>query len=220
MFVKKSPVLENFFEDHGDELIYKKGEPIAWAKDKSEWVYFLVKGYARFCFSPPNGTGRTIAFAAPGFVFAQVGSFFNENDGQTSFFAATDALVYRVPRKLFLSAIADDRDMGIAYRELLSRYQILFVERIVYSGESGLYMKCLRWLMFMHKHYGEKNGKYFTIPIPLTQETIADFLHTTRESVNVILKELKKKKLIAIEKKELTILDLEKIQKLAATNKP
>ncbi len=60
----------------------------------------------------------------------------------------------------------------------------------------------------MAKFYGVSSEKGSTIGVQMTQDTIANFLNTTRESVSGCFSELKKSGLVSVNHKTITITDL------------
>lgn len=214
-FFKRSPALEACFSEHGERITYDKNQHLVWKSDESAWVFMLASGLVRVSFSFDDGQQRVIGYFVPGVVFAQSGSFFAEHDGALSYIAEGPVTVYRMKRSEFLLML-DTSNNHMCVREYLDmtlRNQIFLIDRIVYQGEKGLEAKFRRWLLFMVKYYGQKNDTTAEISVSLTQEMIADFLHTTRESVNVLLKESIQKRIIKIEKKKIVILDLARLEK-------
>ena len=206
-FFKTYPSLETYFAKHGEDIAYEKGQHLVWRNDESLWVYLLRSGFVRASFSFPDGTRRIIGFFVPGSVFAQSGSFFADKDGMLSYSAETPVTVLRVKRSHFLQSLDTGTDMAKDYLDLTLRNQIFLVDRLMYQGEAGIRKKFARWLLFMCKYYCLDASNPGTIRIPLTQTTIADFLHITRESANAVIKEFVDKEYIRVESKVITIID-------------
>lgn len=209
--------LEKFFSTKGELVTYEKGQHIVWGKEKSQWVFFLKSGLVRISFSLPNHTQRIIGYMVPGHVFAQTGSFINDPNGEVSFIAEAgenNIAAYRMKIQTFLKCLHTDPALMQDYTQMTLRNQMVLIERIVYQGEKGLYLKCVRWLLFMAKYYSITKGNKAEITIPLTQDVAAEFLHTTRESLNAVFGELKEQKLISIARKRVTILNVPRLRKL------
>ncbi len=200
--------------ENGEPVEYGRGQHVVWRKEQSDWVFFLAEGLVRVSFSFPDKTDRIIGYFVPGAAFAQSGSFMEDYDGMLSYTSETASKILRMKRKRFLACLKSDSRLMSEYLGMTLRNQILLIDRIVYQGEKGLYGKCARWLLFMAKYYGKEDGSRCTIAVPLTQDTIADFLHATRESVNATLQRLIKEKHIAIVRKKISILNCGKLRKL------
>lgn len=213
-FFTYSKKFETFFKEHGSLIKYDKGTHLVWNNDNSDWVFFLVDGFVEASFELNDESKRIIGYFPPGAVFAQSGSFFNNREGVISYTAKTTTKVYRVKNKKFLTSLKGSIELMSEYIPIMLRSHIFLVERVIYTGEKDLYHKCVRWLLFMKKFYGKKVGKQYEIQIPLTQETIANFLGTTRESINITLNQLEREKFIQLKTKKITLLNPEKLAKI------
>lgn len=213
-FFRYSKPFEYFFLEHGERVKYEKTQHLVWSKDDCDWIFFLEKGLVEVSFSLPDDTHRILGYFVPGAVFAKSGSFINNPDGALSYKANTDVTVLRMKYKKFRSHLSKHPALMEEYMNMTLRNQIFLIDRVVYQGEKGLYLKCARWLLFMAKYYGKKNGRGVDIYVPIKQETAADFLHTTRESTNVVLRRLEKEGFIKLATKKISIVDIKKLRKL------
>lgn len=204
---------ETYFAKHGQKVTYKKGHYIVLPTEQNNYVYFLVEGYVGVSFTFADGVDRLIGYFIPGMTFAQSGSFFNDDGGGLEYYATSKTTVYRLRKEDFFKTVETNALFNKDYIELILRNQIFLIDRIIYQGEKGIHAKCIRWLLFMIKYYGQKKGAACTLMVPTTQETVANFLHITRESASAALAELKKKGLITVDKKYITITNCNKLQK-------
>lgn len=214
LLYKYSRIHEAFFKEHGEQLWYKKGQLLVWPNEQYPWVYFLVSGYVRSSFTLPSGTTRIIGFFRPGTTFAQSGSFFDDDGGKLEYVAETAISLYRIKRSDFFMHLDRDPEFAREYLDMVLRSRIYLIERIVYQGESGIERKFARWLLFMIKYYSVQEKTGCRILIPLTQTTIANFLHITRESANTTMRAFEKKKLLKIHKKHILVPNIDKLQKI------
>jgi CRP-like cAMP-binding protein len=203
-----------YFKKYGQLVTYRKNEYLANSHDPNNWVFFLVSGLVCVGFSTESGEDKLIGYFLPGMTFAQSGSFFDEfSTVQLDYKACDESSVLRVDRKQFLASIKGDNNLSEDYVNALLRNQIFLIERIVYQSEKGVYNKCVRWLLFMAKFYGQKTSSGIKIITPITQETAANFMNVTRESAASALITLKNKSLISTRRKHLTIHSLASLEK-------
>lgn len=213
-FFKYSKNFEYFFAEHGELVEYQKGQHLVWQKDDNAWMFFLKEGLVRVSFTFSDGSNRILGYFVPGHIFAQSGSFFDDRDGMLSYTAEQPLRVYRMKNKAGFELIQNDPVLMKEYLSMTLRNQIFLIDRVVYQGEKGLYLKCARWLLFMAKYYGQTNGATCEIAVPLTQETAANFLHTTRESLNGVFQQLSTEGHITISTKKIIINDLTRLRQL------
>lgn len=214
-FFKFSKYHQAFFKKHGELVTYKKGQQLVRPKDASPWVYFLEKGVIKATFFVEDGSERILGFITEGSTFAKSGSFFNRDSENLVYETINNAILYRVPTDFFLEKLKTDHKLLHDYLQYVARNNIYLIDRIVYQGSKGTGLKFIKWLLFMENYYGKGNGESSFITIPLTQDDMANFLHTTRESINKTISRLVKQKLIKIEKKQIHILDVPKLLKIS-----
>ncbi len=77
---------------------------------------------------------------------------------------------------------------------------------LVLNGKRGALFSTL---IRMTNSYGVKKGDGILIDLPLTNQELANFCGTSRESTNRILSELKRDNIISIKRGKITILDLQ-----------
>lgn len=83
--------------------------------------------------------------------------------------------------------------------------QMKFRDLVLYGKKGALYSTLIR----MTNSYGIEKKGGILIDLPLTNQELGNFCGTTRESTNHLLNELKREGIISIEKKKITIHDLQ-----------
>src|SRR5690606_3891644 len=164
----------------------------------------------------PGSTDRTIIYMVPGHIFTQTGVLHGFDHGRVNCIAETPVVVYRDSKHVSLHAIQSNHDLHRAYHDILQRHTTCLPNRIAVQGVKGITAQCAHWLRFMSQYYGAGEGERREIVIPLTQTDIAEMMFVTRESANVALQEFIHKKVIHFARKRLTILDISKLEKMAA----
>lgn len=205
----------DFFAQHGQKVDYRKKQLMVWPADTTSWVYFLNTGLVKVSCFYDDGSESILGYFDPGLTFAQSGAYFHHNGGADLEYTAIDpCTVYRVPRDQFFAQLSRDKDFNQDYMTMLLRNQLLLIDRVIYLGEDALPKRCVRWLLFMAKYFGQRDGKTCFIAAPLTQDTVAALLNITRESAGKCLRQLIKDGYIRMEKKRITIMDIHKLQGL------
>ncbi|MFB1050070.1 Crp/Fnr family transcriptional regulator [Paraliobacillus sp. JSM ZJ581] len=95
--------------------------------------------------------------------------------------------------------------MNLNYR----RDQTKFRDLVLHGKKGALYSTLIR----LTNSYGIKKNDGILINISLTNQELANFCGTSRESVNRLLNELRRNKIINIEKGKITIFDLDYLKK-------
>ncbi|WP_439328624.1 Crp/Fnr family transcriptional regulator [Bacillus cereus] len=89
--------------------------------------------------------------------------------------------------------------------EHLRRMQTKFRDLVLYGKKGALYSTLIR----MTNSYGVLKENRILIDLPLTNQELANFCATSRESINRMLNDLKKQGTISIHKGRITIHDLQ-----------
>lgn len=205
----------NYFTHHGQKVDYRKNQLMVWPSDDSSWVYFLDTGLVKVACLYDDGSESILGYFDAGLSFAQSGSYFQYNGGAALEYTPIEpCTVYRVSRDQFFTQLARDQAFNQDYLTMVLRNQLLLIDRVIYLGESKLSKRCVRWLLFMAKYFGTRDGKACLIAIPLTQDTVASLLNITRESAGKCLRPLIKDGYIRMEKKRIAITNIHKLQGL------
>lgn len=203
---------EAFFAHHGRKVTFVKNQYFVRPDDPQPWVFFLKEGLVKVSFTLKDGSERIIGYFIPGMTFAQNRTFYEDDGGGLEYCTLTPTVAYRIDRADFLRQVQSDPDFNNDYIQSLLRNQVFLIDRITYQGESTIYEKCLRWLLFMAKYYCEPGSDGCKIVVPITQDTIANFLHASRESVSKCLKKLAREGLISVDHKYITLKSTEAIK--------
>lgn len=104
--------------------------------------------------------------------------------------------------------LINDSELMIEFIKLMSglirRDQTLFRDLILYGKKGALASTLIR----LTNNFGEKQDDGILLTISLTNQELADFCGTTRESVNRLLSQLRKKKIISMRNSRILIHDI------------
>lgn len=213
-FTPKKPI-NDFFQKNGEEISYPVGQTVVHQKDGPPYTFLLTDGVVRITCEFPGNLTRTIGYLVPNMTFAQAGIFYSFAGGQLHFVADTPITVRRVKNGMFLEQLGKDIAFANAYVEMLSRNQIGLLNRVAAIGAKGIEAQVAHWLNFMAVYFGRRDGNECEIVVPLTRQAIADMIFATRESVHVAVQDLIRMKIMRINRKRLTIINMDKLERLA-----
>jgi CRP-like cAMP-binding protein len=95
--------------------------------------------------------------------------------------------------------------MNDHFRKTITKFRDL----VLHGRKGALYSTLIR----LSNSYGEVNDSGILITVPLTNQDLANYTGTARESVSRMLSELRKQKIITIDRKTITIHDLAFLKK-------
>jgi CRP/FNR family cyclic AMP-dependent transcriptional regulator len=85
-------------------------------------------------------------------------------------------------------------------------------ERLQELISSDVFRRVVHTLLRLADEYGEQKGDGIFIGLPMTNRDFANMVGTSRESVNRVLNQLKKRQLLDIDRKGILIYDLEALR--------
>ncbi|WP_240689432.1 Crp/Fnr family transcriptional regulator [Ammoniphilus sp. YIM 78166] len=181
-----------------DTILYMDGE-------KADNLYFIRTGSVKISKTTLEGKELTLYICKPGEMIGEI-ALFQPNltytataemieDGSVGIIArsALEELLTKNSRL----AVEFMKWMGIAYR----RNQSKFRDLMLLGKHGALYSTLIR----MTNTYGIKVKDGILIDLFLTNKDLANFIGTTRESVNRMLNELRKNEVISIDNGFITV---------------
>lgn len=174
---------------------YKKGEMLIRADDDPQGIFCLTKGYVRQYTISKTGTELTLHILRPLSYFPMVWAV-NGTPNVYYFEALTEVEVGRAPRDQVVSFIKDKPTIIFALMsELLEDYAetLTRVEHLVFSDA---YRRVISVLLYIIKHFGEKNHDGIIVRHRFTQQDIATLVGVSRETASNEISKLEKKGLV------------------------
>ena len=194
MDTNKTKAFETFYKQFSIRN-YKKGEMLIRADDDPQGIFCLKKGYVRQYTISKTGFELTIHILKPISYFPMVWAV-NGTPNVYYFEALTSVEVGRAPRDQVVNFI---KDKPIIIFELLSELIEDYAEsltRIEHLVFSDAYRRVISVLLYIAKHFGEKQGKGVIIRQRFTQQDIATLVGVARETASNEMVKLEKKGLI------------------------
>ncbi len=181
-----------------DTMLYIDG-------DKAENLYFIRSGSVKISKTTLEGKELTLYICKPGEMIGEL-ALFQSHITYTSTAEMLEAGIVGIISRMALEdlltknsrlAVEFMKWMGIAYR----RNQSKFRDLMLLGKHGALYSTLVR----MTNTYGLKVKDGILIDLTLTNKDLANFIGTTRESVNRMLNELRKNEVISIDNGLITV---------------
>lgn len=184
-----------------------KNETLFAEGDEAQFFYIVRSG--QICVSKSVCSGRTLSLR-----LARCGSILGEqvlcHVGDTYLFnavAKTRAEVYEIRLEVLDDYLRRKPQLAYDMLTIISQHMrkqhTKFRDLILYGKKGALCSTLLR----MAKSYGQQTAEGIFISVPFTNQELANFSATTRESLNRMLSELKREGVVESRGKHLLILD-------------
>jgi len=209
------------FEDFYRQFVvrnYKKGEMLIRADDDPQGIFCLTKGYVRQYNISKTGIELTLHILKPVSYFPMVWAV-NGTPNVYFFEALTPVEVGRAPRDQVVNFIKDKP--GIIFKlmsQLLEDYAetLTRMEHLVFSDA---YRRVISVLLYIAKHFGEKNNEGTIVLHRFTQQDIATLVGVARETASNELAKLEKAGLIRMVDHAMLFKDMGKLEKVLTSSR-
>jgi CRP/FNR family cyclic AMP-dependent transcriptional regulator len=188
------------------EMVYQEGDP-------ADTLHLVLRGRLAIMVTSPDGRELTFAVVGQDEVFGEMALLTRDGHRGATVRALETAETLSIHRRDFDHL----RQRHRAFSELMIEILTERVLKLSAQVEEALYLpvqtRILRRLVELARTYGE--GAVPAV-IPLTQEDIAGLAGTARATVNRILRAERSRGTVSLEKRRITVLDLESLRKRSA----
>lgn len=190
---------------------FKAGDVIVHQDDDEGQTFFIIaSGVVHVCVCTGEGNQSVLATLHKGDFFGEM-SLLDREPRSASVVAAQECELLMLYRREFLDILHRYPKMTIQMLTVMSRRLRKADRHINTLSLLSVFGRVAEVLLQLAKERGRRSGDVVVVPDRPTHQVIADMARTSRETVSRILSQLRKKHLIAINGKQLVILDEAKL---------
>ncbi|WP_053365556.1 Crp/Fnr family transcriptional regulator [Bacillus sp. FJAT-27245] len=187
-------------------FLFQEGSP-------SKEIYVLLSGFVQISKIIPDGRELTLRICSEGDLIGELNIFCSTSKNLLSAKVAESGEVAVIMKDTLEAKLASEHSLAMEYMQWMSQHyrktQTKFRDLVLHGKKGALYSTLIR----MANSYGVKTGNGIMIDLLLTNQEVANFCGTSREVVNRLLSELRKKGVISINKGIITIHQLAYLKK-------
>jgi CRP/FNR family transcriptional regulator, cyclic AMP receptor protein len=187
---------------------YRKGEIIFHQGDPSDCLYIIGAGQVRIYLTNPDGREITLRIYESASAFGEL-ALLDGKPRSASAAALEDTTTFMLYREDFLGKLWQHVALMQQMLALIAervRYTTSFSEQLAFLSVPGRVAAVLAQLAAAGC---EEHG---AVRLALTQQELASFVNTTRESISHALHDLADRGLIRVERRSVVVLDRERLQ--------
>jgi CRP-like cAMP-binding protein len=189
---------------------YAKGEMIFRVGEACEAFHIVVSGQVKLYVASPAGQEKVIELISPGQSFAEALVFLNK-PYILSAQALVDTMLVNVSKRGVVSEIEKDPHFALHMLAGVSRRLHGLIQDVeAYALKSGM-QRLIGYLLRGVEMDAFRGQNTLTVSLPASKATIASRLSLTPEYFSRVLHELEAQQLISIDRREIRILDVEKL---------
>ncbi|MGG5253294.1 Crp/Fnr family transcriptional regulator [Neobacillus sp. SM06] len=176
---------------------------------KAEELYIILSGKVQISKITSDGRELSLRICGANDICGELTLFTDEPKFLLSAKVLETTEVAAIRKDFLETEIFQDSTLAFEFMKWMSDHfrktQTKFRDLVLNGKRGALFSTLIR----MSNSYGVKQKDGILIDLPLTNQELANFCGTSRESTNRILSELKRDQIISIKKGKISILDLQ-----------
>lgn len=207
------------FENLNEELIriiesrlvhksYRKNRFIYKIEDPADYVYFLVKGNIKIGANSLNGKEVIKSIIHPEATFGEMSIFGEETRESFAICIENDTKILEMSAKDFTELMESYPALANNVIRILSKKLHFAEKRIESLVFKDARERIIDFLKDSAKNFGKQIGYEMLLKHSLTQQDIANFTGTSRQTVTSVLNDLKKSNQIYFKRRSILIRDM------------
>jgi CRP-like cAMP-binding protein len=211
-FLKRLPLFNDFSAEELDELArqttelhVERGTPIFHRGDPCRGFHIVIYGQVKLGFLSAHGGEKIVEIIGPGFSFGEA-LMFMEKPYILSAYALSDSMLLHISKEAVFKEL--ERSPAFARRMLAGmsrRLHGLIHDVEAYSLRSG----SQRIVGYLLKDEPADGGQ---VTLTVSKKLLASRLNLTPEYFSRVLRDLVEQRMIAVQGREITILDIERLR--------
>lgn len=181
-----------FYEIPGKLIFLHKDEHLFYEGDEAKYFYFVRSGQICITKSADSGRMLSLRLACQGSVIGEQPLFQASPMYIFNAVAKTASEVYAIELPVLERYLEKKPQFAVGLLKLLSQHMrkqhSKFRDLVLYGKKGALYSTLIR----LANSYGRPDPEGIVIPIPFTNQDLANYSATTRESMNRMLSELRR----------------------------
>lgn len=184
-----------------------RGERIYEPGDASEHFFLVKRGVIKLAAVGPAGRTVLLSFRHPGDVFGEL-ALLDESPRDHLALAQEDSLICALNREVILNLARESADVGLKLMTLMGRRVRQFRSRIEQLSFRSAAVRIARALLDLAAENGVEDSRGTVIAFKISQRDLADLVGLTRETVNIILRDLQQRGLLEANRRVIRIVDV------------
>ena len=193
---------------------YKKGETLYSEHNRVTGVYCLSSGIVKHYKTGNDGKEQIIRFSKKSEIFG-FRAIISGDTACTTAKVIEDCVVCIIPASHFLKMIRENANFSIGVMKISCNELGSANKYILDIAQKNVKERLAEILLNLNDKFGVNSEGY--LDIFLTREELSGIVGTATESVIRLLSDLKKDKLIELNKRKIKILDIKKLKRLSET---
>jgi len=208
---------ESVLETLGEKTVhrrYRRGNVIFVQGEQGERCYVIVDGAVKISAYHPDGREAVLAVLGPGDVFGEL-SLFDHAARSADATAIENTELLSLGTQALTEAMAAHPEVGLTLLQVLGRRLRQTNEALQDIAFFDVPGRVARRIADLARTHGEATDDGVLIDLPLSQESLAQMVGATRESVNKALAVLRRRGLVSRVGRRYLVADIDRLRSRA-----
>lgn len=198
---------------------FPKNTPIYFPSDEADSVLLLAQGRVKLCSYTEDGKQAILAFIEPGEVFGEL-SLLGEPQRNEHAETMQASTVVLLPGEVVTELMLESPQLSLGVTKLIGLRRRRIEQRLKSLLFRSNRERLVHLFLELAEQYGTSRPDGVHINIRLSHQDLASVIGTTRETMTVLIGELKSAGLVHVERQRYRIPDAERLANSVGTNAP
>ncbi len=210
LFTKLKPDQLEQLESRCRSRAFAAHSPVYLPSESADSVFLLVSGLVKVCNLTSDGKQSIMAFIEPGELFGELAIF--ESEPRDEYVEAIEkSSIVMIPACAIQELMAANHDVSIALNKMIGRRR----HRVERRLKNLLFLsnrdRLVHLLLDLAEQFGIRESDGIRLRIKLAHQEIANLMGSTRETVTILLGQLKSEGLVDIGRQRITLVHAEQL---------
>ncbi|MEZ6087582.1 MAG: Crp/Fnr family transcriptional regulator [Pirellulaceae bacterium] len=187
---------------------FKARETVYLPTETADSVFLLVSGLVKICHLTPDGKQSTLALVRQGELFGEL-ALLDALQRDEFVEALEPSTVVMIPSDVLLDVMSQASIVGTQITKLVGLRQRRIQRRLQHLLFLSNHDRLVHLLLDLSEQFGIVTTAGVELQVKLSHQELANLIGSTRETVTIILGQLKDEKMLEVTRRRIVLLDRE-----------
>ncbi len=186
---------------------FQAKSPVRLPEDSSDYLYLIINGLIRLSHITMEGKESILAFVGPGEVFGE-DAVINGSEVEEHVMAIEKTSIMMIPTRIVQELLNENSHLAFSLTKIVGLRRHRIEQRIKNLLFVSNRERLIHLLLDLEEQFGIRSENGILLKIKLTHLDIANLIGITRESVTILLGQLKFEGLLELGRQKIMIKDV------------
>ncbi len=198
--------------------VFPKSSAIYLPCQPADAILLVAKGLVKICHLNVDGRVAILAFVRPGELFGELSLFDSEQRGDYAE-AAEATTVVRIPRHALQEVLQTNVELAIGFTKLIGVRRQRVENRLRNLLFASNQQRLIHLLLDLADQFGVVVEEGIQLGLKLSHQELANLIGATRESVTVLLGNMKRQGLIRGKRNDVILTDIQRLAEIVGRSR-